>query len=62
MLLLYLDDMLVVGPNNDRVQELKEQFAMEFDVKDLGPTKKILGIQIHKTRKIGRFVLHKRTI
>lgn len=51
ILLLYVDDMLVAGPNKDRVQELKAQLAREFDMKDLGPANKILGMQIHRDRK-----------
>ncbi|RDX95490.1 hypothetical protein CR513_21984, partial [Mucuna pruriens] len=51
ILLLYVDDMLVVGPNKDRIQELKAQLAREFDMKDLGPANKILGMQIHRDRK-----------
>ena len=43
--------MLVVGPNKDRIQELKAQLAREFDMKDLGPANKILGMQIHRDRK-----------
>ncbi|TXG66950.1 hypothetical protein EZV62_008225 [Acer yangbiense] len=45
ILLLYMDDLLVVSPNKDRVQELKVQLAREFDMKDIGPTNKILGMQ-----------------
>jgi len=37
-----VDDMLVVGPNKDQIQEMKAQLAREFDMKDLGPTNKIL--------------------
>ncbi|KAH9689319.1 hypothetical protein KPL70_015447 [Citrus sinensis] len=44
ILLLYVDDMLVAGPNKDRIQELKAQLAREFEMKDLGPANKILGI------------------
>ncbi|KAK0605571.1 hypothetical protein LWI29_028241 [Acer saccharum] len=51
ILLLYVDDMLVAGPNKDRVQELKAQLAREFDMKDLGPANKILGMQIYRDRK-----------
>ena len=47
ILLLYVDDMLVASYNKDQVQELKEQLAREFDMKDLGPTNKILGMQIY---------------
>ena len=47
ILLLYVDDMLVEGPNKDRIQELKTQLAREFEMNDLGSTNKILRIQIH---------------
>lgn len=49
-LLLYVDDMLIAGPNNDRINELKAQLAREFEMKDLGPANKILGMQIHRDR------------
>ena len=55
ILLLYVDDMLMVDPNKDRIQELKVQLAREFDMKDLGPTNKILGMQIHRDRSTERF-------
>ncbi|KAH9685636.1 Integrase catalytic domain-containing protein [Citrus sinensis] len=38
------------GPNKDRIEELKAQLAREFEMKDLGPTNKILGMQIHRNR------------
>jgi len=50
VLLLYMDDMLVIGHNKDQVQELKAQLAREFDMKDLEPVNKILGMQIHQDR------------
>ncbi|KAH9745517.1 hypothetical protein KPL70_004101 [Citrus sinensis] len=50
ILLLYVDDMLVAGPNKDRIQELKAQLAREFEMKDLGPANKILEMQIHRDR------------
>lgn len=43
IILLYVDDM-VVGPNKSRIQELKARLAREFDMNDLGPTNKILGM------------------
>lgn len=39
---LHVDDILVIGPNNDRMKELKAQLAREFDMKDLRPTNKII--------------------
>ena len=50
ILLLYVNDMLVAGPNKDRIQELKAQLASEFEMKDLGQANKILGMQIHRDR------------
>ena len=47
IMLLYVDDILVAGPNKDHIKELKAQLAREFKMKDLGQTNKILGTQIH---------------
>ena len=35
ILILYVDDILVAGPNKDRVQELKTKLARKFEMKDL---------------------------
>nr|GEU94998.1 hypothetical protein [Tanacetum cinerariifolium] len=43
-------DMLVAGPNKDRINKLKAQLAREFKMKDLEPVNKILGMQIHRDR------------
>ncbi|GJX23727.1 retrovirus-related pol polyprotein from transposon TNT 1-94 [Tanacetum coccineum] len=50
ILLLYVDDMLVAGPNKDSINKLKAQLAREFEMKELGPANKILGMQIHRDR------------
>ena len=47
-LLLYVDDMLVATKNKSDVVRLKELLSSEFDMKDLDPAKKILGIEIYK--------------
>ncbi|GJY86489.1 retrovirus-related pol polyprotein from transposon TNT 1-94 [Tanacetum coccineum] len=52
ILLLYVDDMLVAGPNKDRINKLKAQLAREFKMKDLGTANKILGMQIYRDRPI----------
>nr|GEU91101.1 retrovirus-related Pol polyprotein from transposon TNT 1-94 [Tanacetum cinerariifolium] len=50
ILLLYVNDMLAAGPNKDRINKLKAQLAREFEMKDLGPANKILGMKIHRDR------------
>ena len=49
-LLLYVDDMLIAAKNMHDVIELKALLGKEFDMKDLGATKKILGMEIYRDR------------
>ena len=50
ILLLYVDDILIVGRNVSRIDKLKKQLSRSFSMKDLGPTKKIHGIRIERDR------------
>jgi hypothetical protein len=43
IILLYVDDMLIVGQDANMVGNLKELFK-SFDMKDFGPIRKILGM------------------
>ena len=45
-LLLYVNDILIVGRNVSRIDRLKKQLSKYFSIKDLRPTKKIIGIRI----------------
>ena len=45
-LLLYVDDMQVACKNKAETERLKTQLSSEFEMKDLGEAKKILGIDI----------------
>ena len=47
---LYVDDMLLVGNNMDLIKEVKHQLSSKFDIKDLGPTHFILGMDIKRDR------------
>ena len=47
----------MVGPNKYQIQESKTQLNREFDIKDLGPVNKILGMQIHQDSKDGKIWL-----
>nr|KYP53223.1 Retrovirus-related Pol polyprotein from transposon TNT 1-94 [Cajanus cajan] len=48
ILLLYVDDMLVVRSNMDEINKLKAQLSEEFEMKDLGAAKHILGMNISR--------------
>ena len=57
ILLLYVDDMLIVGQDRAQISKLKEELAESFEMKDLGPAKPILGMEITRDRKNRRLWL-----
>jgi transposase InsO family protein len=50
ILLLYVDDMLVVGQNAKKIASLKKELSKVFAMKDLGPAKQMLGMHIVRDR------------
>jgi transposase InsO family protein len=48
--LVYVDDILVAGPQLSAVNVVKEQLATAFDVRDLGDARMFLGIEIERDR------------
>ena len=46
---LYVDDMLIIGSNNDMIKSTKKVLNRKFDMKDLGVADVILGIKITRT-------------
>jgi hypothetical protein len=57
ILLLYVDDMLVVGSNMQDINVLKKKLANSFAMKDLGAAKKIFGMRITRDRKNRKLTL-----
>ena len=51
ILLLYVDDMLIVGKDNFMINKLKKQLSESFSMKNMGVAKKILGIRIMSDRQ-----------
>lgn len=49
-LLLYVDDILLISKSKNKVERLKKVLNTEFEIKDLGPVGKILGMKIKKNR------------
>ena len=54
-LLLYVDDMLIA--NQGEICRLKAQLSKEFEMKDLGEAKKILGMEIVRDGQRGTLCL-----
>ena len=47
-LVLYVDNMLLIGNDNEIIQDLKTQLFSKFDMKDLGAANYILGMEIKR--------------
>ncbi|RVW64151.1 Retrovirus-related Pol polyprotein from transposon TNT 1-94 [Vitis vinifera] len=56
-LLLYVDDMLIAAKNRAEINKLKQLLSSEFEMKDLGAAKKILGMEIWRDRDASLFTL-----
>ena len=62
-LLLYVDGMLIAPKDKKEIRKIKVQLSKGFEMKDLGVTKKILGMEILRYRKAGKlYISHKEYI
>ena len=50
ILLLYVDDMLIVGQDRNKIAALKKDLGRCFVMKDLGQARQILGMKITRDR------------
>ncbi|CAM8907396.1 unnamed protein product [Rhodiola kirilowii] len=56
-LLLYVDDILIMSNAESEIEKIKKELSRNFDMKDLGNAKKILGINIIRDRPNKRMIL-----
>jgi hypothetical protein len=59
-LVLYVDDMLLIGNNKEIIQDVKTQFSSKFDMKDIGASNFILGMEIKRDQKKRKLWLNQR--
>ena len=52
-LVLYVDDMLLVGNDKEIIQDLKTQLCSKFNMKDLGASDYIFGMELKEIGKRG---------
>ena len=50
-LVLYVDDILLIGNNVKKLSDIKNWLGTKFQMKDLGEASYVLGIQIIRDRK-----------
>ena len=46
ILILYVDDLLLLGEDLSKIEDIKHQLGKLYQMKDLGPASSYLGIQI----------------
>jgi len=49
--LIYVDDLIIAGSNNDSITQLKRELQQQFSIKDLGSLKYFLGIKMVASSK-----------
>ena len=59
-LVLYVDDMLLVGNDKEIIQDLKTELSSKFYMKDLGAENYILGMEIKRDRAKRKLWLNQR--
>ena len=57
ILLLYVDDILIVGKNVSRIAKLKKELSKCFAMKDLGSAKNILGMRTGRDKNSNKLYL-----
>jgi hypothetical protein len=59
-LVLFVDDMLLIGNNKEIIQDVKTQFPSKFDMKYLGVANSILGMEIKRNQANMKLWLNQR--
>lgn len=49
ILIVYVNDMVVTGDDSHEVSNLEAHLAREFEIKDLGPFRYFLGIEVARS-------------
>ncbi|KAI3697749.1 hypothetical protein L6452_30846 [Arctium lappa] len=51
ILIVYVDDIIMPSDDPDEINKLKAYLSLEFEMKDLGPLKYFLGMEVAKSRE-----------
>ena len=60
-LIIYVDDMIITGDDEEEIAELRKNLFQEFEMKDLGLLKYFLGIEVLRSKK-GIFINQRKYI
>lgn len=51
IVLVYVDDLIITGNYDEEILQIKENFSVRFQMKDLGELKHFLGLEIDRTQE-----------
>jgi len=60
-LIVYVDDMIIIGDDTEEILRLQEQLAIEFEMKNLGGLKFFLGIKVARSQR-GIFLFQRKYV
>ena len=60
ILIVYVDDIIVIGNDEMEIDQLKKKLATEFEIKDLGEVKYFLGMEVQGVKRVFRY--HRKNI
>ena len=60
-MLLYVDDMLIASQSTQEIQLLKKKLRAEFEMKELGEARKILGMEISRDKQHRKLYLSQKS-
>jgi hypothetical protein len=61
-ILLYVDDILIAGKSRSAIDDVKAMLKSEFEMKDLGAAKRLLGMDIRRDWFWVDFISHRVSI
>ena len=61
IIMIYVDDMAIMSPSRDLVNEFKRQLAEKFEIEDKGPISSFLGLKATRNRTARTLELSQKT-
>jgi hypothetical protein len=62
ILIVYVDDIVITGDNEEEIEHLKGKLAQGFEVKDLGKLRYFLGIEVSRSKKKGIYLSQRKYV
>ena len=58
IILIYVDDIIIIGNNQETINEVKNTFKSKFSMKEMGPLRYFVGMEINYNRELRTLEIH----